>query len=50
LEKSGEAAFTSQCIPLDSELLEKDRYKAFIAKRREMIAQRLNEFLGTTTA
>jgi hypothetical protein len=49
LEKSGTAAFATQCIPLDEELLVKDRYKAFLAERRRLIAARLNEFLGVTT-
>ncbi len=49
LEKSGKAAFAAQCIPLDDELLVKDRYKAFLAERRRLIAVRLNAFLGVTT-
>ena len=49
LEKSGEAAFTSQCIPLNGELLAKDSYKAFLTERRKLIAARLNEFLGISS-
>ena len=48
LEKSGEAAFATQCISLSPELLMKDNYKAFLAERRKLIAARLNEFLGVT--
>lgn len=50
LEKSGDAALTTQCIPLDDELLVKHKYKAFLVERRKLIAARLNEFLGTTPA
>jgi len=50
LEKSGEAAFATQCIPLSDELLVKANYKAFLAERRKLIAVRLNEFLGIVTA
>jgi hypothetical protein len=46
LEKSGEAAFTTQCIPLDEELLVKKNYKAFLDERRRLIAAHLNTFLG----
>jgi hypothetical protein len=47
IEKSGPAAFESQCIPTDPALLGVGEYKAFLVKRREHIAQRLNAFLGT---
>lgn len=50
LEKSGESAFATQCIPLSEELLVKGNYKAFLAERRKLIAARLNEFLGISTA
>jgi len=49
-EKGGDAVFSSQCIPLDEALLVEEGYKAFLQKRRKLIAARLNEFLGTTTA
>ena len=45
LEKLGPDAFSSQCIPTNPELLEVERYKDFLAERRKLIAQRLNEFL-----
>jgi hypothetical protein len=48
LEKAGAAAFDSQCIPLEAHLLDVVAYKAFLQKRRELIAVRLNAFLGTT--
>jgi len=50
LEKSGKAAFATQCIPLNEEWLVKDNYKAFLAERRRLIAARLNEFLEVTTS
>jgi len=50
IEKAGVATFDAQCIPTDAALLELGSYKAFLTKRRELIAKRLNEFLGTTPA
>lgn len=49
-EKGGDAVFTSQCIPLDDSLLVEEAYKAFLQERRKLIAARLNEYLGMTTA
>lgn len=45
IEKAGESAFTSQCIPLDPSLLKLERYKDFLAERRRLIASRLNGYL-----
>lgn len=42
----GAAPFRSQCIPVDDELLEPSNYDAFLVRRRELIADRLNAFLG----
>jgi len=42
---NGEQPFESQCIPTDPNLLTVERYKAFLAERRRLIAERLNEFL-----
>ena len=47
IEKAGAAAFEAQCIPTDPAVLDPASYKAFLAKRRETVAARLNEFLGT---
>lgn len=47
LDKSGESAFSSQCIPQSDSLLAKEQYKAFLVERRKLIADRLNDFLGT---
>jgi hypothetical protein len=46
LEKTGEASFRTQCIPTEPSLLGLDNYKQFLGMRRELIAMRLNEFLG----
>jgi hypothetical protein len=43
----GHVPFTAQCIPTASTLLQVETYKAFLAQRRAMIAERLNVFLGT---
>jgi len=44
---NGEQPFESQCIPTDPKLLTVERYKTFLAERRRLIAERLNEFLGS---
>jgi hypothetical protein len=46
IEKSGLDAFEAQCIPTEDHLLEVGAYKSFLAERRRLIADRLNEFLG----
>jgi hypothetical protein len=46
IAKAGEASFEAQCIPMEPALLGLGTYKAFLLKRREAIAHRLNEFLG----
>jgi hypothetical protein len=46
LADSGSAAFEAQCIPTDQPLLRVECYKQFLQRRRELIAKRLNEFLG----
>jgi hypothetical protein len=47
LEKAGQLVFDAQCIPTDAALLDVPNYKAFLTKRREVVAQRISEFLGT---
>jgi hypothetical protein len=42
---NGDQPFKSQCIPTDPEVLTIERYRAFLAERRRLIADRLNEFL-----
>lgn len=48
-DKVGDDVFLSQCIPLDEDLLGVDAYDAFLTRRRELIADRLNAFLGSDT-
>lgn len=45
---NGDQPFESQCIPTDPDLLTVERYKAFLAERRRLIAGRLNTFLGSS--
>lgn len=47
IEKSGLAAFQAQCIPTETRLLDVSAYKLFLAERRRLVAERLNEFLLT---
>jgi hypothetical protein len=49
-EESGPAFLDSQCIPHDESLYELSRYDQFLSRRRELIADRLNAFLGTDGA
>jgi hypothetical protein len=46
LAGAGEGVFRSQCIPLDPALLETDAYREFLRARRELMAARVNAFLG----
>ena len=45
----GPATFMTQCIPVEDELLDAANYDQFLVRRRELIADRLNAFLGTDT-
>ena len=47
LERAGQSVFEAQCIPTETNLLDVPNYKAFLAKRREIVAKRINDFLGT---
>jgi hypothetical protein len=46
IQKSGLAAFEAQCIPTEPSLLGIESYKTFLQRRRGVVAQRLNQFLG----
>jgi len=48
ITKQGKEPFEVQCIPIDKNLFESDNYKEFLAKRRELISERLNSFLGNS--
>lgn len=41
------ASLAAQCIPMDEDLLQPENYDRFLAARRDLIAERLNEFLQT---
>jgi hypothetical protein len=43
-----EAFHRTQCVPTEPHMLAPENYTAFLAARRELIAERLNEYLGTT--
>ena len=49
-EQIGPEVFMAQCIPLEEALLEPDNYDEFLVRRRDLIADRLNMFLGTDGA
>lgn len=46
LEGPGIAQLKNQAIPTDTELLKPEAFADFLTQRRELIAARLNEFLG----
>ena len=46
VEKSGQATFDAQCIPTDEKFLKVENFKEFVVRRRELIVERLNDFLG----
>jgi hypothetical protein len=46
-EQAGPAILDAQCIPHEDPLYELSNYDQFLARRRELIADRLNVFLGT---
>jgi len=48
IAKSGSDSFTAQCIPTDPQFLDVSEYKAFLKRRRELVAMRLNAFLEPT--
>jgi len=47
IEEAGPPVFEAQCIPTDMKLLDVPRYKAFLGERRQIVARRINKFLGT---
>lgn len=46
LDETGKSAFTKQCIPLDPELLKVENYLEFLDARRQLMVDRLNEFMS----
>ena len=47
LEGEGIQQLRNQCIPTDPDLLKPEAFAEFLAQRRELIAAKLNEFLGS---
>lgn len=47
IQKAGVVVFDAQQIPTDEGLLRVENYKTFLVRRRELMAQRLNAFLGS---
>lgn len=45
IERSGSSAFDAQQIPTERAILAVETYRTFLQRRREMVANRLNEFL-----
>jgi len=50
VQTAGAAALHQQCIPTDPALLSIEAYKRFLLARRQLVAARLNQFLGTAPA
>jgi hypothetical protein len=46
IDKIGKASFDAQCIPTDHNLLKLENYKDFLAERRRLIANSINQYLG----
>ena len=46
IEKMGADELGKQCIPNDSSLWNVESYEKFLSRRRELVAERLNQFLG----
>jgi hypothetical protein len=49
VQRQGDAALTSQCVPNDPSLHELDRYRDFLAIRREALTQAINAFVSSVT-
>lgn len=45
VEKQGKAALESQCVPTSPDLWSTERYREFLAYRRETLAKRMNDFI-----
>lgn len=50
IQRIGIESFRAQCVPVDDDLLQLDRYKDFLIKRRQMIAEALNNYLNVNSA
>lgn len=45
VKKQGQIALTSQCVPDDPALWSTDRYRDFLKLRRELLTERMNQFI-----
>lgn len=50
VSKQGDEALTKQSIPTDASLWQLSAYDQFLVRRRELVAERLNNFLGHDVA
>jgi hypothetical protein len=48
--KRGQEALSAQCVPLDRSLWANDRFLEFLAERRRLLTDRINQYLGTAPA
>jgi hypothetical protein len=46
IDKIGVGELQKQCVPSDQSLWKVDDYESFLTKRRELIAEKLNKFIG----
>lgn len=49
VERQGDTALTSQCVPTDRALQDLDRYRDFLAIRRDALTRALNAFVSAPT-
>jgi hypothetical protein len=50
VQKQGEVALSSQCVPLDPALWSVPAYKEFLSARRGALAERMNQFIAGKTS
>lgn len=47
VKKQGKSALQSQCVPIDAGLWSTENYRQFLKNRREALAKRMNDFIGS---
>jgi len=47
IEKFGQEALMTQCVPTDTALWSIDRYPEFLTKRHELVLSQINKYIGT---
>jgi hypothetical protein len=50
IENRGENALQTQAIPLNTSMWATERYREFLERRREMLAQAVNDFVAASVA